>query len=119
MSNRRKLHPGELARKDQRQAEARERARAGQTVIMTEYADAGQQCCWCDCPVVDTAGQPLPSHPDCDGCPEPAELVMIMSYGTPEARGWPICQAHQIPFIDDTVAMMQPTVVELAPPWEN
>lgn len=118
MSNRPRLRPHEQAKMDQRRAEARERARAGQVVVVADYA-TGQQCSWCECPIVDTGGRPLPPHTDCGGCPEPAEYVMTLGYGTPAAGRYPVCEYHHSRFAEDVVLLLKPGVVELAPPWED
>ena len=116
MSNRRKLRPHEMAKFDQRRAEARERARAGQTVIVTDYANDGQQCSWCDCPV--SARHAQPGYV-CDGCPEPAAYVMTLGYGTDDASRYPVCERHHPRFATDMIALLRPGTIELAPPWED
>jgi hypothetical protein len=85
MSNRRKLAPHEVAKKDQVLAEASELAKQGKPVIVIDHAAPGfSQCCWCDCPqMVHTCGDP---------CPEKAEYVVRTSWSP---HRYPVCNRHQ------------------------
>jgi hypothetical protein len=119
MSNRRKLRPHEIARRDQTLASARNEAQMpGTLAIVGDIAPPeGTPCSWCDCPVVDSQGRPLPPHDDCGGCAEPAACVMTFAYGTPDATTYALCAPHYPRFIRDTTAMLRPRVVELPPAW--
>ena len=116
--SRRKLRPHETARRDQAMAYARDRAaEPGTFVAITEDAEPGIRCGWCDCPLV----PPSRGHdPDCVGCSLEARYAVYcaMRYG----RSSPIavCEEHypDVPrflaeLLGDRVA------VEFAPTWQD
>lgn len=84
MSNRRKLRPHEVARKDQAFAEASELAAKGTPVIVIDFAEPGSKCCWCDCDAFIHDCQ----HP----CQEQAEHVVTASWSP---QRYPVCDRHQ------------------------
>jgi hypothetical protein len=95
MSNKKKrrIRPHERARVDQVMAAARDHAIAEPTaaVFVTEYADPGRQCSWCDCT--------LKQHQDpayrCAGCPDDAVYLL---HEMPERAGsvvYPLCERHR------------------------
>lgn len=97
MSNRRKCSPRDTARRDQAGAFARNRAGAGDTVIVRDYAQPGTRCCWCDCP--DPLTDPASPHRNpgyvcADLCQVDAEHIITVGYGGPAATGYPACERH-------------------------
>jgi len=97
MSNRRKLCPDEIARRDQALAAARDAATdPGTAVIVVDYAPPGTQCSWCDCP--SPLDDPRSPHREpgykCAGCPEEANKVIRDMYGTAQEEAVPVCPGH-------------------------
>lgn len=119
MSNRRKLRPHELARKDQAFAEARDAARDPSTaVLVTDVAPGGVRCSWCDCPWPDSPGSPhaQPGY-TCPGCPQDADYVVSWLNN----ENYPVCGHHYGDLVDTfTTKVIPPGVpVEFGRPWED
>lgn len=91
--SRRRIRPHERAKVDQVMAVARDHAIAEPTarIFVTEYADPGIQCCWCDCPIEQHRS------PDyrCAGCPSDAVYMMHAMPEMPGDRTYPLCERHR------------------------
>jgi hypothetical protein len=74
-------------------AAARDHAIAEPTarIFVTEYADSGVQCCWCDCPVEDHR---QPGYV-CAGCASDAVYLMHAMPEEPGATTYPLCERHR------------------------
>lgn len=125
MSNRRKLRPRDIARRDQAVAGARDMAaQPGTAALVIDYAQPGTQCSWCDCP--DPLADPASPHriPGyvCAGCPEPAEHVIRAMRGSVREIAAPVCARHQADasaFAVRAIGAGPGAEVVAMPPWED
>jgi hypothetical protein len=97
MSNRRKTKPGDTARRDQAGAWVRDHVAGGGIAIVSDYAEPGMACGWCDCPL--PPHDPASPHRDpsysCDRpCRRPARHVITVSGMSPRPVAFRVCGPH-------------------------
>ncbi|MGY4710168.1 hypothetical protein ACXDF8_11535 [Mycolicibacterium sp. CBM1] len=100
----RRLNPGERAYGDQRLAAAIDLAasRTDAVTMITDYAEPGIQCCWCDCDCgLDYVGHDPQA---CDGCPEDSAYVVYrVTLGEVDQIKLPMCERHYGDFQTDLI----------------
>jgi hypothetical protein len=121
VSNRRKLRPHEVAKRDQVFAEAMARLHRGEGVTWSEPADPGTQCSWCDCEwdwrdPDDRHARPGYVCP----YPCPADAVYIeIRLSDPHPKPLPLCERHHGDWLDvmADVARVSHSRVDVIGPW--
>ena len=120
MSNRRKLKPHEIARRDQSLAWASEHAAAGDLVMVVESIPAGRQCCWCDCPDVPSSPHiTVPGYVCGNVCPEQAAYMVQASHGGRQIIAYPVCGRHQTGPLAQLTALGVVGEVLIGPSWRD
>jgi hypothetical protein len=117
MSNRRKLRPHELARRDQLLAEAKARLRRGEVVIWSDPAPPGWRCSYCDCPITPDSPHWQPGYVCDHPCPAGADfIVVVLSHPRPSPI--PLCARHQRDWRSDFTDLVRHAAhVDVIGPW--
>jgi len=116
MSNRRKLRPHELAKRDQCLADAVARLNRGQGVIWTDLAEPGTQCSYCDCPIGPGSPHAVPGYVCDDPCTaEAVYVVIVLSH--PDLRPVLLCERHHDNWCGDFVKLAGRRRVDVIGPW--
>lgn len=118
MSNRRRLRPHEIARRDQSLAWARDHAASGDLVMIVESTPPGRHCCWCDCPdTPDSQHITNPRYVCASLCAEPATHVVRM-HG-PRPIHYLVCERHKTGPMEQLISLGLVESVVFGPSWKD
>jgi hypothetical protein len=121
VSNRRKLRPHEVARRDQRLAEMKDEGRRGTLVIWEDVPLADLQCSWCDCQDWLSPSSPHSQPGYVCPFPCPAMSVTVTWWVHPDlgpGKPIPLCQRHRDGDYYDFLAARFPDL-EVLEPWAD
>lgn len=118
MSNRRKLRPHEVAKRDQAYAWATDHVMAGDAAMVVESVPPGFPCCWCDCPDVPDSPHLNPGYVCGNLCPDAATHVVQYRY-LGNGTDYLVCDRHQTGPLQQLAAYGLVEEVVMGDPWRD